>query len=138
MCSVQKSCRLGAAKKTPQEYDRLYDIIGSMKSMLTDKSIRYAIRQLEKGRGTKVVAEELNVSQRHIQRLWAEYVKTGKAHIQGHAGRPKKPEISDAEVEMVLDVHRRWPDGVQLTVRRLRRAGCDISYTGMTKFVIDY
>ena len=30
---------------------------------------------------------------------------------------------------MVLDTHRRWPDGVQLTVKRLRRAGCNIGYT---------
>ena len=30
---------------------------------------------------------------------------------------------------MVLDTHRRWPDGVQLTVKRLRRAGYNIGYT---------
>ena len=51
-----------------------------MRRMLTDKSIRYIIRQMEKGRGTKVIAEELNISQRHVQRPWAEYVKTGTAH----------------------------------------------------------
>ena len=97
--------------------------------MLADKSIRYIIRQLKKGRDTKVVAEEMKVSQRHVQRLWAEYLKTGTAHIQGRAGRPKGADPSDAEVEMVLDTHRRWPDGVQLTVKRLRRAGCNIGYT---------
>ena len=96
--------------------------------MLTDKSIRYIIGQIQNGRGTKIVAEELNISQRHVQRLWAEYVKTGKIHSRGNVGRPKKPKPSDAEVTMVLETHRRWPDGVQMTVRRLRRAGCDISY----------
>ena len=96
--------------------------------MLTDRSMRYIISQMKKGRGTGVVAKELKVSQRHVQRLWAEYLKTGKAHIQGRAGRPKKPPPSDEEVDLVLDTHRRWPDGVQLTVRRLRRAGCNISY----------
>ena len=45
--------------------------------MLTDKSIRYIIRQLEEGRGAKVVAKEVKASQRHVQRLWAEYLKTG-------------------------------------------------------------
>ena len=97
--------------------------------MLTDKSIRYIIRQLKKGRDTKVVAEEMKVSQRHVQRPWAEYLKTGTAHIQGRAGRPKGADLSDAEVEMVLDTHRRWPDGMQLIVKRLRRAGCNIGYT---------
>ena len=29
---------------------------------------------------------------------------------------------------MVLDTHRRWPDGVQLTVKRLRRTGYNIGY----------
>ena len=85
--------------------------------MLADKSVRYIIRQLAKGRGTKVAAEEMNVSQRHTQRLWAEYLKTGTAQVQGRAGRPKDAGPSDAEVEMVLDTHRRWPDGVQLTVK---------------------
>ena len=73
-----------------------------------------------------MVAEELNISQRHVQRLWAEYIKTEK--VQGHAGRPKKHALSNREIEMILDIHRRWPDGVQMTVKRLRRAGCDISY----------
>ena len=91
--------------------------------MLTERSIRYIIRELKKGRGTKVLAEEMNVSQRRIQQLWAEYQRTGKVHTQGHAGRPREADPSDAETEMVLDIHRRWPDGVQLTVRRLRKSG---------------
>lgn len=97
--------------------------------MLVDKSVRYIIRQLAKGSGTKVVAEETNVSQRHDQLLWAEYLKTGTVHVQGRSGRPKGADPSDAEVETVLDTHRRWPDGVQLTVKRLRRAGCNMGYT---------
>ena len=32
---------------------------------LTDKAIRYAVRQLEKDKDTKAVAEEINVTQRH-------------------------------------------------------------------------
>lgn len=51
-----------------------------VKPKLTDRSIRYAIRQLKKGWGAEVVAEELNVTQRCIQRLWAEYRKTGTIH----------------------------------------------------------
>ena len=33
---------------------------------LTDRAIRYAVRQLEKGKDTKAVAEEINVTQRHV------------------------------------------------------------------------
>ncbi len=89
--------------------------------MLTDRPMRYIIGQMKKGRGTGVAAKELKVSQRHVQRLWVEYLKTGRAHAQGRAGWPKPPP-SDEEVDLVLDTHRRWPDGVRLTVKRLRRA----------------
>lgn len=58
-----------------------------MKPKLTDRTIRHTIQQLKKGRGTRVVAEELGVTQRHVQRLWTEYLKTGKAHVQ----RPADP-----------------------------------------------
>ena len=97
-----------------------------MKPKLTDRAIRYAIRQLKKGRGTRVVAEELGVTQRHVQRLWAEYLKTGKAHVQRLAGRPAGPEPSE-EIQAVLDVHGRKPEGVVRTAKRLRKEGCDIS-----------
>ena len=96
--------------------------------MLTDKSIHYIIRQIKKCKGTKIVAEELNISQRHVRWLWVEYVKTGTVHTRGNVGRPKKPKPSDAEFEMALNTHRHWPDVVQMTVRRLRRAGCNMSY----------
>ena len=36
---------------------------------------------MSKDRDAKVVAEEFDVTQRHVQRLWAEYLKTGTAHI---------------------------------------------------------
>ena len=98
-----------------------------MKPKLTDKAIRYAIRQREKGRGTRVVAEELGVTQRHIQRLWAEYLRTGKVHEQRPAGRPAGPDPSEQEILAVLDVHGRKPEGVIRTAMRLRKEGHDIS-----------
>ena len=98
-----------------------------MKPKLTDRSIRYAIRQLETGRGTKVVAEELNVTQRHIQRLWTEYCETGTVHVQRLAGRPADPAPSEQEILAVLDVHNRKPEGVVRTSKRLRKEGHDIS-----------
>ena len=49
-----------------------------MKPKLTDKAVCYAIRQPEKGRGTRAVAEELGVTRRHIQRRRAERLRTGK------------------------------------------------------------
>ena len=48
-----------------------------MRPKLTDRAIRYIVRQMKKGRRTKDVAEETGVTQRHVQRLWAEYRRTG-------------------------------------------------------------
>lgn len=126
-CSVRKSCRLAEAKSTQQDYIKLYGRHSEVIPKLTDKSIRYAIRQLKKGRGTKVVSEELNVTQRHIQRLWAEYCKTGTIHVQGQAGRPANPPPSEQEIQAVLDVHNRKPEGVVRTAKRLRKEGHNIS-----------
>ena len=88
-----------------------------MRPKLSDRSIRYLIRQLEGGRDAKVVAGEVDVTQRHVQRLWAEHLKTGTAHIQRLAGRPKSPAPSDEEVQMVLDAHHRRPEGVVRTAK---------------------
>ena len=98
-----------------------------MRPKLSDRSIRYLIRQLEKGRDTKVAAGEIDVTQRHVQRLWAEYLKTETAHIQRLAGRSKSPAQSDEEVQMVPDAHHRRPEGVVRTAKALKKEGHDIS-----------
>ena len=100
-----------------------------MRPHLTDKSIRYIIREMKKGRDTRTVAKEVHVTQRHVQRLWAEYLKSGALHVQRPAGRPKASAPSDAEVRAVLDSHARRPEGVLRTTRRLREKGHDISYS---------
>ena len=91
-----------------------------MRPKLSDRSIRYLIRQLEGGRDTKVVAGEIDVTQRHVQLLWTKHLKTETAHIQllwtkhlktetAHiqrlAGRPKSHAPSGEEVQMVLDAN---------------------------------
>ena len=128
-CIVWKSCRVDLAKRRPQKYNKIYGSGESTGTILTDKSIHYIIRHLEKGRGTMVVAEAMKVSQRYIRRLWTEYIKTGTAHVQGRVGRPKGAEPSDAEVKMMMGTQRHWSDGVRLTVKRLQRPGYNIGYT---------
>ena len=96
---------------------------------LTGKAIRYAVRQLEKGKGTKAVTEEINVTQRHVQRLWAEFNRIGSIHVQQPAGLPADLPPSYEEINMVLDAHGRKPEGVLRTARRLRKGGHDISYS---------
>ena len=73
-----------------------------MRPQLTDKSTQYIIREMKKGRDTRTIAKEVRVTQRHVQRLWAEYLESGALHVQRSAGRPKASAPSDAEIWAVL------------------------------------
>ena len=128
VCVVQESCRLGAARRTPQDYNRLFGSDRAVRPKLTDRAIRYIVRQMKKGRRTKDVAEETGVTQRHVQRLWAEYRRTGTLPALGSAGRPRGSGPSDEEVQAVLDAHRRRPEEVLRTTRRLIQDGYHIRY----------
>ena len=94
-----------------EDYFKIHRSKKSMKQKLTDKSIRYIIRELKKGKSTKILLEEINVTQRHVQRLQVEYLKTKTVHIQRPAGRPKSHGPSDEEIKTVLDAQppkTRW------------------------------
>lgn len=106
-----------------------------MKPKITDKAIRYAITQLEKGKSTKTVAAELGVTQRHIQRLWTEYLKTGEVHTQRLAGRPPTPVPSDEEIRTILNTHKSKPEGYVRTAKRLQRVGHNISCHRVYKII---
>ena len=74
-----------------------------------------------------MVAEELGVTQRHIQRLRAEHLQTGKVHMQRPASQPAGPNPSEQEILAVLYVHGSKPEGMIRTAMGLRREGHDIS-----------
>ena len=93
-----------------EDYFKIHRSKKSIKQKLTDGSIRYIIRELKKGKSTKILSEEINVTQRHVQRLQAEYLKTKTVHIQRPAGRPKSHEPSDEEIKTVLDAHQLKPN----------------------------
>ena len=90
---VRKSCSLAKVKSAPEDYFKIHRSKKPMKQKLTDGSIRYIIRELNKGKSTKTLSEENDVTQRHVQRLQAEYLETETVHIQCPAGRPKRSAI---------------------------------------------
>ena len=128
-CIKRKSCRLGKVKRIQQEYIRIHKSNEKMKPKMTNKSVRYAIRQLEKGRGTKTVAKKIHVTQRHIRRLRTKYLKTKVIHIQHPAGRPPDLMPSDEMIQTVLNTHKNKPEGHVRTANRLKkREGPNIRY----------
>ena len=100
------------------KYFKLYRSEDNVTSKLTNRSIRRAIKQLEKGKSTRTVAKDIGVTTRHVQRLWKEYKDKGVAHVQGRAGRPIKPMLPE-EIKAVLDAHALNPGGVMQITRSL-------------------
>ena len=97
-----------------------------MATRLTQKTVRYAITQCQKGQKTSTVAKQVGVSQRRIQQLCAEFQRTGTIHALQRPGR-RPVHATDADVSMVLKEHGREPVGVLQTAKKLRR-NHDISY----------
>ena len=60
------------------------------------------IREKEKGTPNAAIAESMNVSARHVRRLWAKYGNTGSRPTISRGGRPATKTISYEEVELVL------------------------------------
>ena len=98
-----------------------------MKQKLADGFIRCIIGELKKGKSIKTLADEVNMIQRHVQRLPAKYRKMKTVHIRRPAGRPKSHGPSDEESKTVLDARRLKPNGAVRTTNLLKKAGHSIS-----------
>ena len=102
---------------------------------LTEKTIRYAMEQLDKGKSASQVAAEVGVTARHIRRLRIEFRTTGSPHIPQRLGRPVRQPSQD-DVRMVLDQYKQKPAGVLRTAKALQKKH-DISYIRVYKIMKD-
>ena len=59
-----------------------------MRAKLDDGKTKYIIREKEKGTTNSTIAENMNVSARHVRCLWAGYRNTGSPPTIGRGGRP--------------------------------------------------
>ena len=103
-----------------------------MRAKLDDGKIKYIIGEKKKGTPNAVIAESMNVSARHVRRLWAGYRNTGSLPTIGTGGRPATKTISDEEVELVLAECRSGGSGVG----RITKALADKNISGRTVYEI--
>ena len=97
------------------------------RTSLTEKAVRYAIRQRQKCKSPSKIAAELGITPRYVRILWARFRDAGRIPVPRRAGRPKRTITQDA-VRTVLEWHGRMPAGVVRLTRRLKAANQDISY----------
>ena len=103
-----------------------------MRAKLDDDKIKYIIREKEKGTPNATIAESMDVSARHVRRLWAKYRNTGSLPTIGRGGRPATKTISDEEVELVLAECSSGGSGVG----RIAKALADKNISGRTVYEV--
>ena len=99
-----------------------------MAARLTQKKVNCVIRARKRGVRAADIAMHLGVTARHVQRLWAEYLGTGRAHVQRKAGRPGKGPTA-AQVRAVLAEHDAYGrGGGAIQTAESVRDKCHMSY----------
>ena len=97
-----------------------------MRTRLEKKQIEYIVRQCKKGRRTSSIAEEMKISQRRVQQIWAMYRATGKLPTLKRPGRPEIRPTKE-QIDAVLTSHREMPAGVTRAAKYLHHKGMRIS-----------
>ena len=101
-------------RRTANEYFDLYKSKKPTVKRLDEKTIKYAINKRREGVSASEIATALGISERHVRRLYARFLKTGKYPIPNVGGRPTKP-VTQEEITTVLEVHKKEPVGVLRT-----------------------
>ena len=97
------------------------------KVRLTEKTMRYVIRQRQKGKSSSRIAAEIGISPQYVRRLWIQFQSTGTIPVLHKAGRPKKAIIQGMITE-VLDHYDKMPAGVVRLACRIRETNQEISF----------
>ena len=124
-CIVWKLVR-PSFKRSVKEYFALHRTRKPVRARLDKKQIEYIIRQCKKGRRTSSIAEEIKISQRRVQQIWAMYRATGKLPTLKGPGRPEIRPTKE-QIDAVRGPHRKMPAGITRTAKYLRHKGMQIS-----------
>ena len=98
-----------------------------MRKKLEKKQIDYIISQCKKEKSTSQIAKEMEISQRRVQQLWAEFRATGKSHVPQKPGRVRIYPTKE-QIDAVLDAHKTLSAGVARIAKYLHDKNMVISY----------
>jgi len=98
---------LGLLKRVPTCCQNYFTTLNpSLVRKLTNKKIRWIIRQLNKGTPVKEIAAVMRVTPRRIYQIKKQYEETGKVELK-HPGREPK-QIDQQTERIVLEAYQRY------------------------------
>ena len=100
-------------------------------SKLDESKVRYIVREKRKGTKNAIIAEQMGISKRWVQKLWARYKYTEPNELvyPKPMGRPQKSLPGRLEHSAVLSARQRTYLGTTRLKGKIKRTmGVDISY----------
>ncbi len=95
-----------------------------MPDRFSEEDRQYIIRNRGKGVPASKIARDLDVSVRHVRRLWTRHQITGDTRLR--MGRPRD-HVAESQIRLVTEAYGEQPVGVGRVARALRK-NHDISY----------
>ncbi len=93
---------------------------------LDEKTIKWIIREKEKGTPTRIIAEIEGISTRRVNQIYKQYVETGDTPKLREPGRPKK-ELSIEEIKAIKEVYTEYRCNAIVLQKVLKERSYNIS-----------
>jgi len=93
---------------------------------LDEKTIKWIIREKEKGTPTKEIAEIEGITPRRVNQIYKQYKDTGEVPKPKNPGRPKK-ELSEEEIKAIKEGYDEYKCNAVVLQKILKEKGYNIS-----------
>ena len=72
---------------------------------LTAAKVKYIIRAKTDNTSSKIIAAEMKVSIRTVNRVWSHWMRNKEPWVLKKFGRPKK-SLSESDIQLILKIHK--------------------------------
>jgi len=80
---------------------------------LTAAKVNYIIREKTNNISSKIIAEDMKVSIRTVNRVWGHWMKNKEPLAPKKFGRPKK-SLGESDIQLILEIHKEQNSGSRL------------------------
>ncbi|HNY35218.1 MAG TPA: hypothetical protein PKK68_11220, partial [Methanothrix soehngenii] len=79
---------------------------------LTAAKVKYIIRAKTDNTSSKIIAAEMKVSIRTVNRVWSHWMKNKEPWAPTKFGRPKK-SLGEPDIQLILKIHKEQNSGAR-------------------------